>query len=49
MTTLILMLKKIERADKKNMTHLIHTQKQKQLLMNVTLMVCLNQSILQFY
>ena len=30
------------------MTHFIHTQNQKQLSMNVTLM-CLNQSILQLY
>ena len=37
-TTLVLVLKKIENEDKQNITHFIHTQKQKQLLMKVTLM-----------
>ena len=32
-----------------NMTHFIHNQKQKQLLLNVTLMTYLNQSLLQLY
>ena len=32
-----------------NMTHFINTQKQKQLLMKVTLMMYLNQFMLQLY
>ena len=49
MTTLVLVLKKIEEI-KQNMTHFINTQKQKQLLMKVTLLIMyLNQSILQLY
>ena len=45
-TTLVLVLKKI----KQNMTHFIYTQKQKQLLMEVTLMIMyLNQSILKLH
>ena len=34
---------------KQNIIHFIHTQKQKQLLMKVTLMMYLDQSILQLY
>ena len=34
---------------KQNMTHFIHTRKQKQLLMKMTLMMYLNQSIQQLY
>ena len=34
---------------KQNMTLIILSKKQKQLLMKVTLMIYLNQSILQFY
>ena len=49
MTTLVLESKKIEIDEKQNMTLFIHTQKQKQLLMKVTLMMYLNQSILRLY
>ena len=48
-TTLVLESKKIEIDEKQNMTLFIHTQKQKQLLMKVTLMMYLNQSILRLY
>ena len=34
---------------KQSMILFIHTQKQKQLSMKVTLIICLNQSILQLY
>ena len=34
---------------KQNMTHFFHTQKQKQLLIKVTLMMYSNQNILQLY
>ena len=44
MRKLGLVLKKIEIDD-----NFINTQKQKQLIMKVTLMMCLNQSILQLY
>ena len=49
MTTLVLESKKIEIDEKQNMTLFIHTQKQKQSLMKVTLMMYLNQSILRLY
>ena len=48
-TTLVLVFKKIESQFKESMTVFTHTQKQKQLSMKVTLMVCFNQSILQLY
>ena len=34
---------------KPNMTFFIHTHKQKPLLIKLTLMICLNQSMLQLY
>ena len=49
MTTLVLVLKKIESEVKQNMMHFIHTLKQKQLSMKVTLIMYLNQSKLQLY
>ena len=48
MATLVLVLNEIESDDKK-MTLLICTQKQKQLLVKVTLMMFLNQSVLQLH
>ena len=43
-TTQVSVLKNIEENIKQNMTHFLYTQKQKQLLMKVTLMImCLNQ------
>ena len=49
-TTLALKFKKKQKMMiKQNMTLFTHTQKQKQLLMKLTLMMCLNQSILQLY
>ena len=47
MTTLVLEFKKIELDDKIKYAQFIQTQKQKQLLIKVTLMMYLNQSILQ--
>ena len=47
MTALVLVFKMIESED--SMTLFIHTQKQKQLPMKVTLMMCFDQSILQLY
>ena len=46
MTTLVLVFKKIESDDKEEFDK---AQKPKQLSMKVTLMMCLNQSILQWY
>ena len=50
MTTLNLVLKNIEsKHNKNNVPYFIRTKKQKQLLMKVILMMCLNQSIQQLY
>ena len=49
MTTLVLEFKKIEVMIKQNITLFIQIQKQKQLLMKITLMMYMNQSILQLY
>ena len=48
-TTLVLVLKKIESEDKTKYDTFIHTQKQKQLLIKVTLMTNLSRSILKLY
>ena len=48
-TALVLEFKKIENDNKTNLTLFIHIQNQKELLMKLTLMMYLNQSILQLY
>ena len=48
-TAVVLVYKKTESDDKKNMTPFIRSQKQKQILVKVTLMIYLNQSILLLY
>ena len=49
LTTLVLVFKKIESEDKTSITVFIYTQKQKQVPMKVTLIMCFNQSILQLH
>ena len=49
LTTLVLVFKKIESEEKTSITVFIHTQKQKQVPMKVTLIMCFNQSILQLH